>query len=258
NGGVYSPTSPYSYGEPPILTTTNALGRPTATTATTITVGIPRSATALSSSQSPTSATATSNPLSVITSSPTESSYTRAEIQTIAESLLAHVSFGPYHLACSPVPSSQLRQHMGNHNTNTASSTSTSSSSTGYYINPSSTSSSSAQIYYPPTLSTSNSAATLYQPASSSSTSQHSTTTSNLTKSLLLGPSARRQFEGKEGGRANRENHHPRAKFSIGGASGGGYTSGEGAGERGRGLGRKSVGGASGSSMGIRTSSRRE
>ncbi|KAG9021560.1 hypothetical protein FS842_006552 [Serendipita sp. 407] len=142
---------------------------------------------------------------------------------------------------------------MGNHNTNTASTTS--SSSTGYYINPSSTSSSSAQIYHPPTLSTSNSAATLYQPASSSSTSQHSTT-SNLTKSLLLGPSARRQFEGKEGGRANRENHHPRAKFSIGGPGGGGYTSGEG--ERGRGLGRKSVGGASGSSMGMRTSSRRE
>ncbi|KAG8797133.1 hypothetical protein FRC17_007834, partial [Serendipita sp. 399] len=141
-----------------------------------------------------------------ITSSPTES-YTRAELQTIAESLLAHVSFGPYHLACSPVPPSHLRQHMGatnattnaNHNNNSA-------TTTAYYINPSSTSSSAAQIYHPPALSTSSSAATIYQKENQYPAVP---TTSNLTKSLLMGPSARRQFEGKEGSRANRENHHP-------------------------------------------------
>lgn len=42
----------------------------------------------------------------------TTSDYTHAELETIAESLLAHVTFGPYHLASSPVPSSHLRLAM--------------------------------------------------------------------------------------------------------------------------------------------------
>jgi hypothetical protein len=56
-------------------------------------------------------------------SSSSTSDYTRAELETIAESLLAHVHFGPYHLASSPVPSSHLRLAMSSTTGTTTSST---------------------------------------------------------------------------------------------------------------------------------------
>ncbi|KIM28057.1 hypothetical protein M408DRAFT_24077 [Serendipita vermifera MAFF 305830] len=81
--------------------------------------------------------------------------YTPSELHTIAESLLAHVTFGPYHIASSPVPSSHMHT----------------------------------------LLAASQSSRNKENLASSSTSISSSSTTS------ILGPSARRQFEGKEGSR---------------------------------------------------------
>lgn len=125
----------------------------------------------------------------------TTSDYTRAELETIAESLLAHVTFGPYHLASSPVPSSHLRLAMSSKENNASSNLST--------VVPITDASESAT----PTLN-------------------------QLGHYSVARPSARRHFEGKEG---SERNHHPRARFTIGGERGAES-------ERGRGMARKSVG----------------
>lgn len=154
--------------------------------------------------------------------SPTTETYTRAELQTIAESLLAQVSYGPYHLASSPVPNSAIRAAM--HQAAQSPSTVTAPLSASSYAT-----SSSNQLYNP-TLGSSSS--TIHAAFDKENLSSSTATPSSPI--LLLGPSARRQFEGKEG---HRENNHPRARFTIG------PSSDSSAGERGRGLGRKSVGG---------------
>lgn len=132
----------------------------------------------------------------------TTSDYTHAELETIAESLLAHVTFGPYHLASSPVPSSHLRLAMSSkENMNTSSSSTTTTNSVSI--------------------------------TGSDSTSS-ATPTLNQLQSSFNRPSSRRHFEGKEGSERNghnNHNNHPRARFTIGGES-----------ERGRGMARKSVG----------------
>jgi len=128
------------------------------------------------------------------------SEYTRAELETIAESLLAHVHFGPYHLASSPVPSSHLRHAMS------------SSSSTKENTN----------------LNLSSSSASINANTNTSSTTP---TLGQLGRYEYGGPSSRRHFEGKEGSERSSNNHHPRARFTIGAES-----------ERGRGMARKSVG----------------
>lgn len=127
----------------------------------------------------------------------TTSDYTHAELETIAESLLAHVTFGPYHLASSPVPSSHLRLAMASKENNASSNLSKSTVTVGI-------------------------------------DSDSATPTLNQL-GYVARPSSRRHFEGKEG---SERNHHPRARFTIGG---GGERGGE-TSERGRGMARKSVG----------------
>jgi hypothetical protein len=125
-----------------------------------------------------------SSPVSPPPTSTSTSDYTRAELETIAESLLAHVHFGPYHLASSPVPSSHLRHAMS-----TTTTTTTNNSSTKENTN-------------------------LNEPSM--------TPTLGQLGGRYAGPSSRRHFEGKEGGERGGHHHHlnnnnhPRARFTIG------------------------------------------
>ncbi|PVG01363.1 hypothetical protein CPB86DRAFT_812351 [Serendipita vermifera] len=186
---------------------------------------------------------------SVSIGSPSQESYTRAELQTIAESLLAHVSFGPYHIACSPVPSSHIRQHLATSSSSASirstTNDATPSSFNNYALDKENMQGTTSALN-PSNLLSSSSSSSIYNP-------------------VLLGPSARRQFEGKEGSHHHHHHpvsnltlrlsnmsmtsmdssatstpttHHPRARFTIGGS--GGERMGETM-ERGRGMGRKAV-----------------
>jgi len=177
------------------------LSRSSSTTSTTTTnsmtpveVGsFPHSRMAIPISRGLPSPTAQRNTSTVFASPPTHDQYTRAELETIAESLLAHVTFGPYHLASSPVPSSHLRLAM-------------------------------TSSHRPDTKEN------VGSPLSASTTSVHDGTPTLGFSNTTLPSSSQRHFEGKEGTHSN--NHHPRARFTIGGGES----------ERGRGMGRKSVG----------------